>query len=67
MGSGFYPNPRINQYRGHREKDSLAKASHWGNLRRQDLSSFEMQVGRTAVVDRILARNGYGDILPLYR
>ena len=56
--------PAFNQYRRHREEDPLAKASHWGNLRRQDLSSLEVRVGRTAVTDGIVARNGYGDVLP---
>ena len=62
MGSGSYPNPRINQYRGHRDPYPLAKASHWGNLRRQNVLSFEVRVGRTAVVDGIFAKNGYGDV-----
>ena len=57
--------PAFNQYRGHREISSLAKASHWGNLRRQNLSSLEMRVGRTAVIVRIFAKNGYGDVLPI--
>ena len=48
--------PAFNQYRGHREISSLAKASHWGNLRRQNLSSFEVQVGRTAVIDGIVTK-----------
>ena len=65
MGSGFVQIPASNQYRGHREVSSLAKASHWGNLRRQSLSSSEMRVGRTAVIDGIVAKNGYGDVLPL--
>ena len=46
MGSGSYPNPRINQYRGHRDSYPLAKASHWGNLRRQDAESLKTQVRR---------------------
>ena len=65
MGSGIYQIPAFNQYRGHRETDPLAKASHWGNLRRQNLSSLEVRVGRTAVIDRIFAKNGYGDVLPI--
>ena len=65
MGSGFYPNPRINQYRGHRDSYPLAKASHWGNLRRQGRESFEVRVGRTTVIDGIFAKNGYGDVLPI--
>ena len=48
--------PAFNQYRGHREADPLAKASHWGNLRRQDLFSSEVRVGRTAVIDGIFAK-----------
>ena len=48
--------PAFNQYRGHREADPLAKASHWGNLRRQDLYSSEVRVGRTAVIDGIFAK-----------
>ena len=56
--------PAFNQYRGHQEGSSLAKASHWGDLRRQNLSLFEMRVGRTTVIDRIVAKNGYGDVLP---
>ena len=40
----------------------MAKASHWGDLRRQSVLSFEVRVGRTAVVDGIFARNGYGDV-----
>ena len=54
--------PAFNQYRGHRETHSLAKVSHWGNLRRQNALSFEVRVGRTAVVDGIFAKNGYGDV-----
>ena len=54
--------PAFNQYRGHRETHSLAKVSHWGNLRRQNVLSFEVRVGRTAVVDGIFAKNGYGDV-----
>ena len=57
--------PAFNQYRGHRETHSLAKVSHWGNLRRQNVLSFEVRVGRTAVVDGIFAKNGYGDVLPI--
>ena len=55
-------NPRMNQYRGHRDSYPLAKASHWGDLRRQGRESFEVRVGRTAVVDGIFAKNGYGDV-----
>ena len=54
--------PAFNQYRGHRELCSSAKAGHWGNLRRQSIASFEMRVGRTAVVDGIFTKNGYGDV-----
>ena len=54
--------PAFNQYRGHRELCSSAKAGHWGNLRRQNTVSSEMRVGRTAVVDGIFAKNGYGDV-----
>ena len=60
-------NPRINQYRGHRDSYPLVKASHWGNLRRQDMESFEMRVGRPTGIDRIFAKNGYGDVLPVFR
>ena len=59
-------NPRINQYRGHRDPHPLAKASHWGNLRRQGVESFEVRVGRTTVIDGIFAKNGYGDVLPFF-
>ena len=54
--------PAFNQYRGHRDSYPLAKASHWGDLRRQGRESFEVRVGRTAVVDGIFAKNGYGDV-----
>ena len=40
------PKPRIDHYRVRREADPLAKASHWDFLRRQDLCSPEMRVGR---------------------
>ena len=39
------PKPRIDQYRVHREADSLAKASHWGNLRRQNLIRLRCESG----------------------
>ena len=58
--------PAFNQYRGHRDSYPLAKASHWGNLRRQGRGSSEMRVGRTTVIDRIFAKNGYGDVLPIF-
>ena len=49
MGSGKFPNPRINQYRGHREGGSVGESQSLGaTLRRQERSSFEMRVGRTA-------------------
>ena len=54
--------PAFNQYRGHRDSYPLAKASHWGDLRRQGRESFEVRVGRTAVVDGIVTKNGYGDV-----
>ena len=55
--------PAFNQYRRHRDAYPLAKASHWGNLRRQDIASLEVRVGRTSVIDGIIAKNGYGDVL----
>ena len=58
--------PAFNQYRGHRDPYPLAKASHWGNLRRQGIESFEMRVGRPTGIDRIFAKNGYGDVLPVF-
>ena len=33
-------------------------------LRRQGIYLLEARVGRTAVIDRIFAKNGYGDVLP---
>ena len=59
--------PRIDQYRVRLEISPLAKASHWGNLRRQGIESFEMRVGRPTGIDRIFAKNGYGDVLPVFR
>ena len=34
-------------------------------LRRQGIHLLEARVGRTAVIDRIFAKNGYGDVLPI--
>ena len=59
------PKPRIDQYRVRLELGPLAKASHWGNLRRQGLVLFEARVGRPTVNVRVLSKNGYGDILPI--
>jgi len=56
------PKPRIDQYRVRLELSPLAKASHWGNLRRQGLVLFEARVGRPTVIVRVLSKNGYGDI-----
>ena len=36
-------------------------------LRRQGIYLLEARVGRTAVIDRIFAKNGYGDVLPIFR
>ena len=36
-------------------------------LRRQGIYLLEARVGRTAVIDRIFAKNGYGDVLPILR
>ena len=33
-------------------------------MRRQGIYLLEARVGRTAVIDRIFAKNGYGDVLP---
>ena len=30
------------------------------------MESFEMRVGRPTGIDRIFAKNGYGDVLPVY-
>ena len=34
----------------------LVKASHWGNLRRQDMGSPEMRVGRPTGIDGIISK-----------
>ena len=31
------------------------------------MTSLEVRVGRTAVVDRIFAKNGYGNVQPVFR
>ena len=36
-------------------------------LRRQGIHLLEARVGRTAVIDRISSKNGYGDVLPIFR
>ena len=59
--------PRINQYRVRLGICPLAKASHWGNLRRQGIDLFEARVGRTAVSSECCLENGYGDVLPFWR
>ena len=63
-GQEFSKSPHLTNTVGIEITYPLAKASHWGNLRRQDSLLLEMRVGRPAGIDRIVAKNGYGDVLP---
>lgn len=68
MGSGYLSkSPHLTNTVGIEKEVRWRKPVIGEDLRRQSFSSLEMRVGRPTVNDRIIAKNGYGDVLPVFQ